>query len=513
MTPVRRRTVLKLLGVNLGAVAIRGPLMLSPAAAACQPVPSAAPTGAASQTGATTSKKTVSDQIAGFIVGARFKDLPAAVIRKAKQQIVYHFGLAFSGWATAEAGKMREVLRQIGPPKGGATVIAERIRLSASDAAFANCTLMRANWRDDVVWPAGIHAGLMTLPTALALGEVKHASGQEMLLALVLGYEILGKLGTPVDSWAAPLPRRPTMIFGGYGPITVGGRLLKLDRQRMANALGYAANLGMGVPEGGQTDHFYGLISRNATFAAQLAEVGGAPYSKTTIEGATGLYRSYFGAVPVELQKLIGSLGSDWEILRAAQKRYPGTSQNTVASELFLDLVKEQKLTPEQILKLDAFVSYAEDSVERKNELTFRGPFRNWMDAYSSLPYVFAIVLIDGKADPARFRDDGNLNDKTIAGVMQKINITFEAGHGAVRYCRLEAYTADGRKLVRDSGHSRISDNFTFPFPPSEWADWLQKDGRQLLPLEQLRRLEHLISDLENLDDVSKLMASVRSGP
>jgi len=503
---VRRRTLLKLLGVNLGAVAINARDGGRTWASIFHPASAFSALGA--QAGAAGSTKTFSEEIADFIVSAKFSDLPADVIKKAKEQIVYHFGIAFSGTFSAEAAKMRDVLRQMGQPSGGTTVIGERVRLFPLDAAFANCTLMRATWQDDVVWPAGIHAGLMTLPTALAIGEAKRIAGREMLLAIVLGYEVLGKLGRAADSWAAPLPRRPTMIYGPYGPITVAARLLKLDQQHMANALGYAANLGMGVPAG-PMEYFYGLMSRNATFAAQLAEAGGAPYGRYTIEGETGVYRSFFGAVPATLPELIASLGSDWEIRNAAQKRYPGTGQNTVATELFLKLVKQNKLTVSQVVKIDAFASRPEDSEERRKELTLRGPFQNWTEAYSSLPYALALVLVDGEVSPERFRDGPNLNDAIVAGVMEKIHVIFEEGHGSVRYSRLAVYTTDGRKLVTDSEHSDISGNFTFPFPPSMWGAWLQADGKRLLPLTQLQQLEHLIGDLENVDDVSKLMALV----
>ena len=307
MSPVNRRTFLEVVGVNAGMLGLSSKTLLAASPTDPQPVrPDLS----------NTKTKTMTERIADFIVEANFANIPPQVIQKAKEQVVYHFGIAFSGWSTKESQEMREVLRPYGQPRG-ATVIAERLRLLPSDAAFANCTLMRSTWRDDVVWPAGIHAGLMTLPTAFAIGELKRVSGREMLAAIVLGYEVLGKLGRAANSWAAPLPRRPTIIFGSFGPVTVAGRLLGLNSKSMANALGYATNLGMGVPEGGQMEHFYGLMSRNATFAAQLAELGGAPYSKSTIEGDTGLYRSFFGELPNTLNTLISNLGSGWEILGA----------------------------------------------------------------------------------------------------------------------------------------------------------------------------------------------------
>jgi len=507
MTDERRRELIKLLSVNYAAIAI-GRSILPAFASSTTAVEPASP-NLKPQLHVDGGTQTVTERIADFIINAKFENLPTNVILKAKEQIIYHFGVAFSGSFTDEAGVMRSVVQKMGQPRG-ATVIGAHLRLFPSDAAFANCALMRATWRDDVLWPAGIHAGLMTLPAALAFGEVQHVSGRELLLAVVLGYEVLGKLGRAANSWATALPRRPTMIYGPFGVITTAGRLLKLDQLHMANALGYAANLGMGVPEGGQMDHYYGLISRNATFATQLAAAGGEPYAKNTIEGRTGLYRSFFGEVPGTLQELVGMLGSNWEILGAAQKRFPGTSQNTVAIELFLNtLVKEQALTAEQLAKLDVFVSWPEESFERKDELTFIGPFKDWRDAYSSLPYGLALAIVDGKINADRFLNDSRLNDPIVAAVMRRIHVIFEAGHGQVRYCRLEMTTTDGRHLERDSEHSKISEGFTYAFPQTAWADWLQADGKRLLPLDRLQQLEHLIGDLENLDDVSKLMALV----
>jgi 2-methylcitrate dehydratase PrpD len=360
---------------------------------------------------------------------------------------------------------------------------------------------MRATWRDDVIWPAGIHAGIVTLPTALALGEVRRVSGREMLLALVLGYEVLGKLGTAADGWTAKLPRRPTMIYGGYGPVVVGGRLLKLGLKNMAHALGYAANVGMGVPEGGQTEHYYGLISRGGTLAVQLAEAGGIAYSNETIEGETGLYRSFFGKVPAELPTLIGQLGSDWEILKAAQKRYPGTGQNTVAIELLLGLLKAEKLTAKQVSRVDVFQSAVDDSKERKKEVSSRGPFAKAGEAYSSLPYALALVLLEGKVAGERYENEGIVNDATVAATMQKINLAFENGHDSMRWSRIEVSTTDGRKLTREA------DNFSFPFPREAWGEWLQKDGKRLLPKGKLRRLEDMVGALEKVEDVSEMLA------
>ena len=492
MTPLDRRTLFKLLGANLGAATLGETVMARKATAS----PSAAP----SQITQNSPHPTATERIGEFVATARYEDLPAAVVEKAKEQIVYHFGLAFAGAFDDKAGHMRAVAAQLQQAGGGSTVIGERTRLLPSDAAFANCTLMRATWRDDVVWPAGIHAGIITLPTALALGEAVRSSGRDMLLALTLGYEVLGKLGRPVTGWAAPWPRRPTMIFGGYGPTTVGGKLLGFDAPAMANVLTYGTNLCMGVPEGGQMEHFYSFISRNGTFAVPLSATGPGDASRVGIEGPIGLYGTFFGKVPEELDDTIAGMGTDWEILTAEQKRHHGTGANAVAIQLLLDLMGDNELVADQVLKVVAFLP---SQREARTEVAMRGPFSRWDDAYSSLPYALAVALIDGEVVPERYTDEV-VNDPTVAREMDKVVLSYEDGHETNgRYCRVALHATDGRTLVGDSNA------FVYPFPQNDWGEWLQKDGQRLLPLEQLRQLGALIADLENVDDVSALMATL----
>jgi 2-methylcitrate dehydratase PrpD len=263
----------------------------------------------------------------------------------------------------------------------------------------------------------------------------------------------------------------------------------------------------MGVPEGGQTEHYYSLLTRNATFAALIARAGGTAYANTTIEGDTGLYRSFFGKVPAGLGVLLNSLGSKWEIMSASQKRYPGTGQNTVATELLIDVVKKHELLAEQITRVDVILAFVNDSPERKKELSSTGPFAGWNDAWSSLPFSLALVLSGGIVDSKKYYDPSALADPRLASLMRRIALRFEPGHESIRYARLEILLSDGRKIVQDS------DNFAFPFPESAWAEWLRESGSSFLTSGQLQSLELDLRDLEQVEDVGVLMRNATPLP
>jgi hypothetical protein len=242
--------------------------------------------------------------------------------------------------------------------------------------------------------------------------------------------------------------------------------------------------------------------------AAQLAGAGGATYGRTTIEGDLGLYQSFFGRVPESLPGLIGALGSDWEILRAEQKRFfstgGGTANNDVAMYVTADVLREGHVTADDIERIDVVMPYAHYAKVRRDAVASQGPFRRVVDAESSLPYSIALLALLGRElDPKWFGDDLTvMNDPTVLRVMQRVFVTFESGHN-YRYCRLQLTTAQGRRIGKEV------EDYRLPFPREEWSEWLQRRGSGLLTDAQLRTLEADIADLENLRDLSALMAAL----
>lgn len=186
MTDLDRRTVLKLLGVGAGAAAFSGGAMAQ--------VRTPSQSSAAATPGGTSLRQ----QIAAYVAAARFEDLPPAVVEKAKEQIVFFFGRAFASASTARARHALEFARQLGRPidrvGADASIIGDGLRLAPADAALVNASLFSESLPLRALLNDAIHPGVVTLPAALAIGEIRRVGGRELLLALVLGYEVLGKL-------------------------------------------------------------------------------------------------------------------------------------------------------------------------------------------------------------------------------------------------------------------------------------------------------------------------------
>jgi 2-methylcitrate dehydratase PrpD len=433
--------------------------------------------------------KSLSERLADYIHDARYEDIPAAAIAKAKTIINYHVALALRWRDLPDCRQAINVARRLSGNRGDCVVIGQDFRADAMDAALANCTLMRCCGLDDVIFPAGIHAGLVTVPVALAFGPQQHRSGKDVLTALVVGYEILGKFGA--WTWSAEVPRRPTMPFGPFGSIAVASRLLGLTRGQLVNAIGYGPHTAMGVAEGDTVTHYYSMVARGGMLTAILAQEGGVA-DRNVIEGRFGFIKSFLNQAKGDPAAMVDHLGRDYSIVTATEKRYPGTAVNIVPIEAIRDLMENEGITLDKVDRIDVHLP-----VERANFDAGHatGPFTSPTPTKSSVAFHIAIMLLDGgRQDPARY---DQFDSPEIARVLAKIKPILVPGK-AIRYARLEVFTTDGRKLVREGDD--------YLFPGEDQAKRMIDSNGGLLPRVQIDRFLELLDGLEKMPDVTELV-------
>ncbi|HEU5159081.1 MAG TPA: MmgE/PrpD family protein [Streptosporangiaceae bacterium] len=432
---------------------------------------------------------TMCGRLAGHVHGLRFDDIPADVIDQTKHHLVHDLGLAFGG-RFEERGRQAARLVEILSPHGGdCTVIGQARRAAAVDAAFANCTLMTG--LDDVLFPGGIHAGLVTIPLALALGERERHSGREVLTAIVAAYDVMGKLSRPVWAWSATVPRRPTIAFGSFGAAAVSARLLGLDPGQTATALGYAAHSAMGLAVGALATHYYSLLARNGYMAALLAREGGVT-SPVALEGRFGFFDTFFGGLPGGIDASLDTLGETFEMSSATTKHYPGTGLNIVPVQLMIDLTREHALTPDNVAKIRLDLP-----VERENFASGHAapPFGDAASAASSVRFHLAVVLLEGGPRDERYQQFDN---PEILEIVDRVEVRLVPGR-PIRYARLQVTTVDGAECSAEGD--------TYVFPRAEWSSWLARDGARLVGADKIGRLAELIGRLDDLDDISEVLA------
>lgn len=434
---------------------------------------------------------TVSLQLARYILKERLENADAPTLAKVKHALAHHLAMAGHGLSASDPDSIRaiELARDFSEGGGRCTVIGQDFRATPADAVFANCQMMRSFCLDDVILETGVHPGLVVLPVALTIAERERCSGRELMTAILVGYEMMGKFAR--WSWSLEVPRRATMPFGAFGGLAAAARLLKLDDDQTAVALAYAANVAMGLAENdlGPIAHYYGLVCRNAITTAYLAR-SGAWGSPTAIEGRFGFVDTFLSCQSIEADKVIASLGPPYAIHQTTEKRYPGTALNQVPIELMRDIILSEDIRASEIDRI-----HIDLPVERRNfDAGHRTPPFSAGATASSIAFQFAMLAFDGDLRFERYAEHAS---PELCAFADRCRFRFVEGK-PIRYAQVEVVTKGGRSIVREG------DFFAFdPLP----IDTIIRNGMSgLLPGSKIDRLLSLIDRLEDVTDVGELL-------
>jgi 2-methylcitrate dehydratase PrpD len=441
---------------------------------------------------------TLSERTAAFVDALRFEDLPAEVVTKAKRLIAHGVGQGLAGVRLNDGRQAVAIAQRLSGGTGTATVLGTPSKLRPLDASFANTSLMRARGLDDVILPHGIHAGIVTLPPALAVAEDRACSGRDLIVALVAGYEVMATLTSEAMS-RAERRTAPTFLFGPIGSAVVAGKLLALSPRALTNAIGYGATVAMGVlVDDHPHPHAYSLMVRSGLTAAYLAE-GGVEGSPHVLEGAHGVYEVFFGGAPPGIDDAIARLGMDFEILSSSTKRYPGTGLHVNTVELARDLITAHGLDASVVARLEATLPTRRGIVAPRATYSY-GPFTTAAEAASSLPFQLAILLLDrGRTDHSRYEQ---YDSPEIAEVLGRVQLSFDPAHeGPLTSASIRVTTSTGQTYEKNNPVLRFPD----PDVPTALAA-----GQGVLPRANLGHAAELIQRLESVADVSELTAELR---
>src|SRR5688572_33125201 len=134
----------------------------------------------------------VTETLARFVTDTRYKDLPAEVVAAAKIAIFDGIANMLAGATQPLSAIVADYLKQIGG-NPQCTVVGHDLRTNAPSAAFANGVFLHCLDYEIQGQPVA-HGTSNILPPALAVAEIAGASGQRLIEAYVIGWEINARL-------------------------------------------------------------------------------------------------------------------------------------------------------------------------------------------------------------------------------------------------------------------------------------------------------------------------------
>jgi len=182
------------------------------------------------------------EALGNFVARTTIQDLSPEVIETAKDRILDLLGVALISYRMGVHKHLFTVLSKEGRQES--TVIGEGIQVPCNVATLLNCQMSNLFLTDGATKAAG-HPSATVIPPSLAVAERERATGKDLILAVVLGYEAMFRVASAMVPGCALRGFHPTSVTSPIASVAASGKLLKLDKAQMAHALSIAAALGL----------------------------------------------------------------------------------------------------------------------------------------------------------------------------------------------------------------------------------------------------------------------------
>src|SRR2546423_4141382 len=381
----------------------------------------------------TESKPLLSHVIAEWACALKYEDLSPAAIQAAKLFWFDSIGCALGGSQQDDARILLKHYRAMGGGNGSATVFVSGFKTNPVDAAFLNGHMIRAMDYNDIYWKADPCHPSDLIAAPLALCESEGLSGQDLILATIIAYEIemrlceIGRPGVREYGWHHA-------TLSAFAAPVAAGRVLNLTPDQIVSAIGISAarTFCPGAVTAGKLTNMKNTVDpwagRMGTESALLAR-GGFSGPEHIIDGKEGLFAVFkhvqYKGEPATfdgealVKNLPNSPKSHYRILDCGMKSFPIEALSHAPLTAMMKTVNEHDIKAGAVTEIKVEWSVRPAAI-------LGSPTNNRQDSQEtadhSLPYCMAAGLVDGMVTPLQFKEERVL-DKGLIPIMDKVKV------------------------------------------------------------------------------------------
>ena len=449
---------------------------------------------------------TVARTLADFLTQMSYADLPPQTTEYAAMLIASTVASAACGSGLTSASIIRDLAKErSGAPQASIWFDSSPYtKLPVADAAQVNAVMSDAAASDDSDLRNIVHAGTPLVATSLATAERIGASGQEVLAAIVLGYEAAGRIGEAVT------PRLRAQGFHGclvaiFAGAVATARLMRLDAAQMAQTIALSATSIGGLATAADTsvarEYHAGLAAMlgvNAALAAQRGYLA----EEAILETRRGFFAVYGGSDGADATR---DLGASWDIVTdMAVKLAPGGHPHHALAEAAANAAREGRVAPHEVESI---------TLSRPGVTSLAGPLHpaDLIDMAHSPAYFLAAGAADHDFSWAH-ATEAKIADPVIHQLIDKVRV------GAPPTERVEQYRQGATVTIRTTDGRLFSSTVLAPKGSGmlglDWAD-IDAKYRTLTPQARLRdeQIEaslQIIHDFRQVTNVAALTDLLR---
>jgi len=331
-------------------------------------------------------------------------------------------------------------------------------------------------------------------------------------MGLLAGYDLAARVLEGAGGYRAhnDLGWHSTGTCGSFGAAAAAARILRLNSEHFADALGIAGTFTGGIwaflADGAMTKRFHpGKAAENGFSAALLAQAGMTGPRQVLETGWGGFYSTYARGIATPELTLEG-LGKEFRIDRSGMKPYASCRGLHAGLDVLFQIMRETGSDASAIRRM-----IIHGNAQFRLQFDRPEPV-NLLDRQFSMQYALAIGAVSGRATLDQFQP-ARTSEPEIRRLMAATTLLADRTVVPGDYPPLEVVLADGRSIERHVQYAKgAAQN---PLSDDELATKVASLIDPVLGEARRREIVATVAGLEELEDMqtlARLLVSPRPG-
>jgi 2-methylcitrate dehydratase PrpD len=450
--------------------------------------------------------------LARFAASIDLEHLDGDVVHAVKTNVLDTLSCAIAGSSAPAIDEITGLVREWGGT-GQSDMFVFGGRFPAHQAAWVNSGMAHARDYDDTHDAAILHAGVSTVPAAIAAAQLRGGlSGADLVAAVAAGLEVTCRLGVAVQVDIVESGFIYSSLLGYFGATAAAGRALGLTEDELHNAFGIVYSSAAGNH---QVTRDASLMKRLQPARAAQAAVVAVQLARRGIRGAQGVFEGADGFFRVYLRDRVDAdmvradLGGRFELLNLSYKPYPCCRDTHAAVDATLLARAEADRPATDIETIEVGVTAPGFQMVCVPEQVRLAP-RTVVEAQFSIPYAVAAAWLDGGLGMRHFTDEG-LRRADVLALASRVRPYVDEEidrdwHRFVTPAKVTVRFRDGRTVVTRVDHPKghPKNPMTEPEFAAKTADCATFAATPL-PANTAARLIATVGALDSLTDITQL--------
>lgn len=442
----------------------------------------------------------LAETLCDFAEKQKYEQLDKRVMNRAKIVLLDAIGVALSGAVTGPGRAVIDFVCRLDGRSQSSIVGSDRM-VSCPNAAFINGSLVEILELQDGHKDSGLHPSSVIPATAMAMSEYDTVNGRQFLTAIVIGYELMTRIGRAIRLSRVRTGTITTGTCGAFASAVTAGKLIGLNSDRMCDALGiagYFAPLSLSGNYSGPTIKPFNV--------GQAGWVG-VTSSLLSSEGFTAsrnVLEEFYSVMSPRITQNFTTkdLGQSYEIMNLYFKQYACCRFTHAAAEAILYLAAHHSIRPESVDRIVVRTFQIATGLRQYTNADSR-----YIDCQFSIPYIVAVALLDNELKARQFSSE-RITDSEVHKLARKVDVVldrqidrqFPGKYAAT----VEVLMRDGKKHARHVDYPKGDPEN--PLTDDELIKKFNGLASEVIGQEGAEKVREMVLHLEDYDDVGAMV-------